>query len=281
MTPLCLPPVAAFVVSFFASMAGLSGGVLLLPFQVSVLGITGPAITGTNMVFNIIATPSGVYRYFREGRLIWPLTVLIVAGTAPGVILGGLIRIYWLPDPVRFKTFAGFVLLYVGVRMFLDLRKREKAENGEFRVRLLEFNWRRFAFEFQGRSYRARPASVFLLTFVVGIIGGAYGLGGGAIIAPFLVAIWGLPVHAVAGATLMGTLLTSAVGVAFYTGMGMAPDWRLGLLFGAGGMAGMYLGARTQRFVPVFWLKLMLGLILVGVAGGYLYSSLQGLGIGG
>lgn len=36
--PLWLPLLAAFVVSFFGSMVGVSGGVLLLPFQMSVLG---------------------------------------------------------------------------------------------------------------------------------------------------------------------------------------------------------------------------------------------------
>jgi len=32
--------------------------------------------------------------------------------------------------------------------------------------------------------------------------------------------------------------------------MSIAPDRRLGILFGIGGMAGMHLGARCQKFVP-------------------------------
>jgi len=32
--------------------------------------------------------------------------------------------------------------------------------------------------------------------------------------------------------------------------MSVAPDWFLGIMFGLGGMAGMYLGARFQKFVP-------------------------------
>ena len=36
---------------------------------------------------------------------------------------------------------------------------------------------------------------------------------------------------------------------------GAAPDWRLGLLLGLGGMAGMYLGARCQKHVPATALK--------------------------
>jgi len=45
---------------------------------------------------------------------------------------------------------------------------------------------------------------------VHGIIGGIYEIGGGAIVAPFFVAIIGLPVYTVAGAALMGSFINSA-----------------------------------------------------------------------
>lgn len=274
-TPLWLPPLVAFVVSFFTSMAGISGAVLLLPFQVSVLGFAGPAVSGTNLVFNIVAIPGGAYRYFREGRLLWPLSLIVVAGTVPGVIVGGFARLIWLPDPTRFKVFAGCVLLYIAARLFLDVRTPRQAATGEWNVQVLDFSWRRLRFKFQGCEFSAKPAGIFALSLVVGAVGGAYGIGGGAIIAPILAAIYGLPLYTIAGATLMSTFATSLVGVAFYSAMSAAPDWKLGALFGLGGLAGMYLGARTQRHVPVFWLKLGLGLILLAVALGYLGSLLQ------
>src|SRR3989304_6228107 len=96
-TPFWLPPLVAFVVSFFASMGGISGAVLLLPFQMSVLGFTSPAVSATNLVFNIIAIPSGLYGYAREGRLIRSLTWVVVGGTVPGVVVGQLVRFTWLP----------------------------------------------------------------------------------------------------------------------------------------------------------------------------------------
>jgi uncharacterized membrane protein YfcA len=88
-----IPFLVAFVVSFFTSMGGVSGAFLLLPFQVSVLGFTSPAVSPTNLVYNIIAIPSGVYRYIKEGRMAWPLAWVIIAGTLPGVFLGAIFRI--------------------------------------------------------------------------------------------------------------------------------------------------------------------------------------------
>jgi len=284
--PLWLPPLVAFVVSFFTSMGGVSGAFLLLPFQMSFLGFTSPAVSPTNLVYNIVSIPSGVWRYLREGRMVWPLTWVVIIGTLPGVVAGGFIRLAWLPDPGPFKVFVGCVLLYIGARMFWDLAKARGKEKGPLlkgqpafcTVENCSLTWLRLSFDFGGRSYSCSTVGIFVLSLAVGMVGGVYGIGGGSIVAPFFVAVYGLPVHAVAGAALMGTFVTSVVGVAFYQAiapwyagqMAVAPDWLLGLLFGLGGLAGMYCGARLQKRVKPTYIKVMLGLILLGTAGKYL-----------
>ncbi len=288
-TPIWLPPLVAFVVSFFTSMGGVSGAFLLLPFQMSFLGFTSPSVSPTNLVYNIVSIPSGVWRYLKEGRMVWPLTWVVIAGTLPGVILGGFIRLIWLPDPGPFKVFVGCVLLYIGVRMFMDLAQKAAAPapapaEGHFVVELRSFSLGQLSFDFAGQNYTCSTPGIFGLSLAVGIVGGTYGIGGGAIVAPFFVAVYGLPVHAVAGAALMGTFVTSVVGVAFYQAiapwyagqMAVAPDWLLGALFGIGGLAGMYCGARLQKYVRAAWIKVMLGLILVGTAAKYLIGFFWG-----
>src|SRR5512143_786605 len=120
-TNILLPPVVSLVISFFTSMGGISGAFLLLPFQMSVLNYTAPSVSGTNHVFNIVAIPSGVYRYIKEGRMAWPLTWVVIAGTLPGVFVGYYLRVLYLPDPRTFKFFVGCVLGYLGLRLLLDL----------------------------------------------------------------------------------------------------------------------------------------------------------------
>jgi len=303
-----VPFLVALVVSFFTSMGGVSGAFLLLPFQVSVLGFTSPAVSPTNLVFNIVAIPSGVYRYIREGRMAWPLTWVVIVSTLPGVFIGALLRIKYLPDPKAFKLFAGFVLLYIGVRLLYDLwrpRPGMKAMEARFNervaalkqasqsrvaaglppeavVRTLKFTPTRIAYEFYGETFEFSTWGIFALSFIVGIVGGTYGIGGGAIVAPFFVAVFGLPVYTVAGAALMGTFITSIAGVLFYVliapwypQQAIAPDWLLGLLFGLGGMAGMYLGARTQKFVPAKIIKIILAAILLYLAGTYIIGFIR------
>ena len=278
-----LPILVAFGISALTSTGGISGAFVLLPFQVSVLGFTGPAVSPTNLLYNIVAIPSGVWRYHKEKRMVWPLAWVTIIGTLPGVFIGAIVRIKYLPDPVSFKFFAGLVLLYLGVRLILDLIKRgkprTKTEIVDFNVKTLEFNFKRIGYEFNGRAYYAGTMPLAALSFVVGIIGGTYGIGGGAIIAPFFVAVFGLPVYTVAGAALLGTFITSIAGVLFYTviapfyadtGLAITPDWLLGLLFGLGGAAGIYLGARMQKFIKENFIKLLLVIIILFVAGKYI-----------
>lgn len=301
-----IPPLVAFIVSFFTSMAGVSGAFLLLPFQVSFLHFTTPAVSATNFVYNIVAIPSGVYRYLKEGRMAWPLTLVVIIGTLPGVFIGYYLRVLYMPDPKTFKMFVGCVLLYIGIRLFYETTSRSQRGKKEMKaleekfnqqmnrvkdeqkaqisaglppeavIRTLSVSLNRVEYEFWGQRFSFSTVGMFILAFVVGIIGGTYGIGGGAIIAPFCVAVFHLPVYTVAGAALMGTFLTSIAGVFFYsvipaqTGMATAPDWFLGFLFGAGGFVGMYCGARLQKYVPQKYIKLVLGLLIVYVAGRYI-----------
>jgi uncharacterized membrane protein YfcA len=278
----------AFIISFFTSMGGVSGAFLLLPFQVSFLGYTAPSVSATNHVFNIVAIPSGVYRYIREGRMLWPLTRAVIIGTLPGVFIGAWIRIVYLPNSDSFKLFVGFVLFYIGWRLLLDVcrRKSDNKEKGPsapagtfHSVRVIARTLRKVEFDYGSKIFTFSTPTVYGICFLVGIAGGIYGIGGGSIVAPFFVAIIGLPVYAVAGAALMGTFVTSVAGVFFYqilaqfhSNMSVAPDWRLGALFGIGGILGMYLGARTQKFVPARAIKAILCTCVLFVAGKYIFG---------
>jgi len=278
----------AFIISFFTSMGGVSGAFLLLPFQMSFLGYAAPSVSATNHVFNIVAIPSGVYRFVREGRMLWPLTWAVIIGTLPGVFIGAWIRIVHLPNPDSFKLFVGFVLLYIGWRLLLDVCRR-KSDNKEKvpsapagtsrSVRVITSTLRKVEFDYDSEIFKFSTPTVYGICFLVGIAGGIYGIGGGSIVAPFLVAIIGLPVYTVAGAALMGTFVTSVAGVffyqilaQFYPYLSVAPDWRLGAIFGIGGILGMYLGARTQKYVPARVIKGMLCVCVLFVAGKYIFG---------
>ncbi len=289
-----LPPLVAFAISSVVTSAGVSGAFLILPFQMSVLGFTSPAVSATNLLYNVVAIPGGVSQYIREGRMAWPIALITLTGTLPGVFIGAVIRIRFMPDARSAKFFVGLVLLWLGYRILSEWLRgvtgRAKVADkisakfagklpADAIVQTKSVSLRDVEYEFWGETYRFRTLTLFALALVVGIVGGIYGIGGGAIIAPFVVSVMHLPVYTVAGASLFGTFFTSIAGVGFFEylsrtalaeGIAVRPDWLLGALFGLGGLAGTFVGARLQKYLPELWIRLVLGLIVSGIALNYI-----------
>lgn len=278
-----LPALVAFGISAVTTTGGITGAFLLLPFQVSMLGYTGPGVSPTNLTFNIFAIPSGIWRFHRERRMLWSLAWATGLGTLPGIAVGAWIRIKYLPDPTAFKLFVGCVLLYLGIRLTQDLFQKRRTEFSPTHSRTMAITAQRFSlhsltFTYGDQTYSMSTLPIILLSLIFGVIGGVYGIGGGAILSPYFVAIYHLPVHSIAGAMLLGTWVTSVAGVVIFIvvspfitgGTVVQPDWLLGLSFGVGGAFGVYTGAYLQRYVSPTVIKVILISALLFIAWKYI-----------
>jgi uncharacterized membrane protein YfcA len=251
--------VAAYVIALAATPAGISGAVLLLPFQVSVLGTPSPAVTPTNLLYNVVATPGALYRYWRQGQTGGRLALVLIAGTLPGVIAGSVIRVELLPGPHVFDLVVGAVLAPLG--LWLALTRPPGADG-------------------QNRLVRMIPVpALAALAVAVGCIGGIYGIGGGSILAPVLIGTGREPSE-VAPAALASTFVTSVAGVITFTILAahargsVAPDWPTGIALGAGGLAGAYTGARLQARLPEVLIRRLMGILVIAIGIRYLWSGL-------
>ncbi|MGD9637436.1 MAG: sulfite exporter TauE/SafE family protein [Alphaproteobacteria bacterium] len=276
----------AFIISTFTSMGGVSGAFLILPFQMSILGYTAPSVSATNQFYNVIAIPSGVYRYWREKRMIWSLAFFISLATLPGIFIGAYIRVSFLPDPTLFKFFAGLVLFYIGSKLSKDIWQTKgqplKSGNKNAVTVVKTVSFKEISYDYDATVYHISTMALSLVCFTVGIVGGTYGIGGGAIIAPILVSFFKLPVHSIASSALFATFTTSVFGVAFYQSLAsfynlpnVAPDFKLGFFLGLGGIAGMYLGARLQKFFPAHIIKIMLASFITFIALSYIWNFIK------
>ncbi len=251
---------AAFGIAVLATPAGVSGAVLLLPFQVSVLGTPSPAVTPTNLLYNVVATPGALYRYWRQGQTGGRLALALIAGTLPGVVAGSVIRVDLLPGARVFDLVVAAVLLPLGGWLALTTPAGRAAEPG---------------------LVRAMPLPVLvLLAAVVGCVGGIYGIGGGSILAPILIGT-GRPPRDVAPAALASTFVTSVAGVITFLILSVnhhgsvAPAWPTGIALGLGGLAGAYTGARIQRRLPDTLIRRLIGVLVVAIGARYLWLGLS------
>ncbi len=251
LTDLILGAVVAFCLAVFTTPVGVSGAVFLVPFQVSVLNTPSPAVTPTNLLYNLVAIPGALLRFHGEGRLGGRLTRLLVLGTLPGVVIGAVIRATLLDGGDAFLLVIAAVLVPLGAWLAL-------AE----------------PLPLAGAPDRRRRLQVLALSLAVGTVGGIYGIGGGSILGPVLVGL-GFSVLEVAPAALAATFITSLVGVVTFallslgTGGDVAPDWALGAGMGLGGLGGSYLGARLQPRLPEQLLRRGLGLLALALGARY------------
>ena len=246
---------AAFVIAVIASPAGISGAVLLLPFQVGVLGTPSPAVTPTNLLYNVVATPGAIYRYWRQGQTGGRLTRLLISGSPPGVVIGSIIRVELLPGARVFDLVVGAVLTPLGA--WIAVSRPDP----------------------QARPVRSgnSPASFLLIVLAaaVGCVGGIYGIGGGSILAPILIGSGRSPAE-VAPAALASTFVTSVAGVVTFTVLSIhqhahiAPDWPTGIALGIGGLAGAYTGARVQSRLPDLLIRRVMGVLVLAIGIRYL-----------
>jgi uncharacterized membrane protein YfcA len=249
---------AACVIAVLATPAGISGAVLLLPFQVSVLGTPSPAVTPTNLLYNVVATPGALYRYWRQGQTGGRLALVLIAGTLPGVIGGSVIRVELLPSPKVFDLVVAAVLAPLGA--WLTVTRPTAPE--------------------RPAPHRTIPVPVLAtVAAAVGCVGGIYGIGGGSILAPLLIGS-GRRAAEVAPAALASTFVTSVAGVVTFTILSLhqhgpvAPDWPTGLALGAGGLAGAYTGARLQARLPDLLIRRLIGVLVVAIGIRYLWTGL-------
>ena len=246
----------AFCLAILTTPVGVSGAVFLVPFQISVVHTPSPAVTPTNLLFNLIAIPGALLRFRRERRLGGPLLRLLILGTLPGVVAGAVLRVTVLDGTQAFLLIVAAVLIPLGGWLAFAAPPAPSA----------------------GRS-RGRERAILALAVAVGVVGGIYGIGGGSILGPILVGL-GFTVFEVAPAALAATFVTSLAGVATYLLLSIgasgdiAPDWALGAGMGVGGMAGAYLGARLQARLPEKLLRRGLGLLALALG---LYYAQQAL----
>ncbi|MEU0068798.1 sulfite exporter TauE/SafE family protein [Streptomyces sp. NPDC006332] len=247
------------LIAIVTAPVGVSGAVFLLPVQLSVFAVPNPAVTPTNLLYNVVAGPGALLRYRRDGALTGPLVRRLVLGTLPGVVLGAVIRVFALPGPRLFRVLVAALMLPLGIWLIARTLRPEPPET---------------------RRPEPEPHTITALALAVGVVGGIYGIGGGSILGPILVGR-GVPVSKVAPAALASTYATSVVGASTYAllslahGGNIAPDWFLGLACGLGGLIGGYLGAHLQPRLPETFLRLLLGTMAAALGTVYAINALR------
>ncbi len=247
--------VGALFVGLSLGLLGSGGSILTVPVLVYLVGQPEKeAIAESLGIVGLIAL-SGAVMNAVQRKVDWRSVLLFaipgMIGTASGASLSGLVS-----GLVQLTVFS-VTMLAAAVLMF-----RGRPSEGA-----------------------AAPRQPWWLTavegFLIGVLTGFVGVGGGFVLVPALVLLVGLPIHVAIGTSLTIIVLNSASGFVRYLDVlaeaGLGIDWQLVGVFGAVGIVGSIVGNRIGAYVPRARLRQGFAVFLVVMAVYILWRSLPGL----
>ena len=258
MGPVDLGAVAAgAVVGGVLGLVGGGGSILAVPLLVYGVGVDSPHVAiGTSALAVSLNALTGLAAHARAGNVKWPCaTVFSITGVIGAAIGSTLAKAV---DGHKLLALFGLMMVVVGVAM---LRAPGRAERPDVRL--------------------TRQTAAELLPplgsmgFGVGALSGFFGIGGGFLIVPGLMAATHMPMIAAVGTSLVSVAAFGATTAANYALSGLV-DWRIAALFIAGGVAGGLAGVAAGKALAARKnaLRLVFGAIVIAVG---IYVSARGL----
>jgi len=175
-----------FIGGFLIGLMGIGGGIVLVPLLVYLLHLTQHAAQGTSLL--VLLPPIGagaLYLYWREKSVDLPAGLLCALGMLGGGYAGAFLAVGTNPRYLK-EIFGVFLMFFAG----LLWRKTGSA---------------RLPLEPRGTmpNRRLQLLGVFALGTGIGVLAGLLGVGGGALLVPLLVLLFGFEQHRAQGTSLV------------------------------------------------------------------------------
>jgi len=260
-------------VGFISGMFGIGGGFLMTPLLIFV-GIS-PAVAVASVASHISASSfSGVIAYWRRRAIDVALALMLLGGgifgTALGVYLFSLLRSVGQLDLTIGLSYL-ILLSVVGIMMILEsaraIARARQGKPAELR-RPGSHMWIHglpFKLRFKQSKIYVSAIPVWVIGFVIGFIGAIMGIGGGFLLVPALIYLMRVPTGVVVGTSMLLTLVTMAGATVLHAATNHLVDAVLALILMVGGVIGAQFGARAGQRIRGEQLRLLLGLLVLGV----------------
>ena len=200
------------VIGVLLGLLGGGGSILAVPVLVYALGLDVEQAIPISLIVIAVASAVGALPKVRANQVQWRLAGIFAAAGIPATFVGSAIGDH-LPQPTIMIGFA-VVMVVAGARMLRDSGDRGTA----CKVGNEGINWRRCA-------PRSIPAG-----FLVGLLTGLFGVGGGFLIIPALVLMLGVEMPIAIGTSLLIITANSAAGVLSHL-RGAHIDWSITTAF--------------------------------------------------
>ncbi|PSL44436.1 hypothetical protein B0H94_10847 [Salsuginibacillus halophilus] len=271
--------VLLFVVGITAgaigSLMGLGGGIIIVPALLMIgeytswlQGITPQNAVGTSLLIMVATGLASTLAYVKQRTVDLQAGAIFFGGSGPGALVG-----VWLNQGLDADAFfVYFGIFVVFVSFILMVRHRLKPlplKTDGIQRTYINDNGKETAYGFS-----ILPA--VSISFIVGMVSGLFGIGGGTLMVPAMILLFGFPPHFAVATSMFMILLSALISSGAHALLGNV-EWLYAVVLIPAAWFGAKLGAAfnqrlsSERLVFVFRLFLIiigLRLIWQGVTGG-------------
>jgi uncharacterized membrane protein YfcA len=262
-------------VGFLAGLFGVGGGFLMTPLLIF-SGIPSAVAVGTEAAQIVASSVSGALAQWRRRNIDVKMGTLLLAGGVVGAGLGvrlvGHLRTvgqFELMLGLAYVLFLGIIGILMLVESIGALRRaraglpvQPRARRGGGWFEAMPFKTR-----FERSQLRLSVLPPLGLGFIVGVLAGFMGIGGGFIMVPAMIYLLRMPTGVVIGTSLFQIVFVTAATTVLHASQNFTVDLPLALMLITGGVVGAQLGAVAGDKLKAEQLRFLLAalVLLVGV----------------
>lgn len=250
-------------------MLGLGGGVLLVPLLTLALGVPIRTAIAASLISVIASACASATVNLRRGLVNIRLGLVLEVATSVGGLAGGVAAS--LLSERQLHAAFGLTMATMGAVMALRSKRRNVIADLTLETGLLGGTLQEGETTFVYRVKRL-PLGLFA-SLLAGAISGLLGVGGGIVKVPMLNTFCGVPIRVAAATSTFMIGVTAAASAILYFARGdVALPLTAAICLGA--LPASLLGARLAERVEARSLKVLMALVLVGVAAQMTFRAL-------
>jgi uncharacterized membrane protein YfcA len=173
---------------FLAGLFGVGGGIVIVPGLMVAMAMDQRLAHGTSLAAVIPIAVSSMLGYALEDKVDWPVAALLAAGAVGGAVIGTH-ALHRLPERALVIAFSA-LMVATAVRLLID--HSEAAGRADLGL--------------------ASVAGLLVVGLATGVVAGLLGVGGGIIMVPAMVVLWGIPAAVAKGTSLAVIVPTGLMG---------------------------------------------------------------------
>ncbi len=255
------PLLCGLAVGLILGLTGGGGAILAVPLLVHVLGFRVKQAVAISLGIVAISSLYGALAQRRGGQVRWGTGIAIGCGGILGIPFGACLG-RGISERMTLLLFAG-LMTFIGTRMIFS-RRGPRAPR-----------WLRCP-DSSAEGFIAVQCGVRLLGIGVftGTLSRLFGVGGGFLIVPALIAVAGLGVAEAMATSLVAILIISSSGLVSQAETLLSIPLTVPSIFLAGSLVGVHWGVRFKGRIAPRLLQIIFGLLVLIVAGAVIVKNI-------